>query len=212
MSLLPRDSWQEAWASAVALTVVALQQADPAERCARSGAAWNAAEQAIEVDLLARRYRIQLPDYTVVAVDGGEVPQTEKILILHYLQTASGAPVTGEWIGFAQVPGGELYLGPFRARSVDRLVRAFAGREADLLSVGAALGAVPSDLGDVAATLTALPRVPLALVLYRGDDEFPPSGNLLFDASVTRYLPLEDMVVLAGMAVGRLVRPEGNKR
>jgi hypothetical protein len=59
--------------------------------------------------------------------------------------------------------------------------------------------------------LEALPRVPLAAILWRGDDEFPPTGNLLFDASVTHYLPAEDMVVLAGTAVGRLCGKGGGR-
>jgi hypothetical protein len=209
MSLSLRDSWQEAWATALSLTAEALQQADPDERAARAGAVRT--EGVLGVPLLGQTYQICPPEYAVTAAGGAAVPLTEQLLVLHYLQTATGAPLAGRWIGFEQVPGGELYLGIFRARSVDRLVRYFAGREAELLHAAAPLGGVPADLGDVAVRLEALPRVPLAAILWRGDDEFPPTGNLLFDASVTQYLPVEDMVVLAGMAVGRLCGKGGGR-
>lgn len=212
MSLSLRDSWQEAWQSAVTLTVEALRQADPEERCVCSGAVWRPALSAIDVGLLGQVYRVGVPEYEVTAAaDGSPVPLTEQILVLHYLRTATGAPMVGRWIGFEQVPGGDLYLGNFRARSVDRLVRGFAGREGDLVAAAGLLGGRPADLGDVSVQLDALPRAPLALVLWRGDDEFAPSGNLLFDAAVTQYLPLEDMVVLAGMAVGRLCGRGGGR-
>lgn len=207
MSLSLRDSWQEAWQAALALAVESLQRAEVRERCARSGGQWDPAEGAVEIPFLNQLYRVRPPDFAVsLAAGGTAVPLTEKILILHYLQTASGAPLRGEWISFAQVPGGEHYLPNFRARSIDRLVRAFAGREEALLVAGQALGGSAAGLGDVSVKLAVLPRVPVALVLWRGDEEFPPSGNILFDATVAQYLPAEDMVVLAGMTVAQASR------
>lgn len=205
MSLSPRDSWQEAWQSAIDLAVGELQQADLGECCARSGALWKPEEETIEIDFLNRPYLVRLPAFEVVFAEE-EAPIRERILLLHYLQTASGAKLSGEWIAFSQVPGGELYLGNFRARSVDRLVRAFGGREEKLAEGAEAAGGEAAEYGDVSLQLRALPQVPVMLVLWRGDEEFPPSGNILFDATVTEYLPTEDMVVLAEMAVGQLLK------
>ena len=60
--------------------------------------------------------------------------------------------------------------------------------------------------GDVGVKIQALPFVPLALVLWRGDAEFPAAGNLLFDDSVTEHLPVEDIVILAETVVWKLVK------
>jgi len=43
------------------------------------------------------------------------------------------------------------------------------------------------------------------LVVWRGDAEFPPDGNVLFDGSVSEYLPVEDTVILAETVVWKLV-------
>ena len=204
MSLSPRDSWQEAWQSAIDLSVGELQKADLEERCARSGALWKPEEETIEIDFLNRSYLVRLPTFEVVFAEEAP-PIRERILLLHYLQKASGTKLSGEWIAFTQVPGGELYLGNFRARSVDRLVRAFGGREEKLAEVAGTVGGDTAEYGDVSLQLRGLPQVPVMLVLWRGDEEFPPSGNILFDATVTEYLPTEDMVVLAEMAVGLLL-------
>lgn len=201
---MPQDSWQEAWQIAVDLAVEALRKANFAERCVKSGAHWRPDEGVAELLFLNQWYRVQPPTFEVKLVNGEEVPIKEKILILHYLQTASGAPLAGEWIAFAQVPGGELYLANFRARSVDRLVRAFAGREQALVEAAQGMGGSQAEHGDVSVELRPLPRVPMALVLWRGDEEFPTSGNLLLDGRVAEYLPLEDIVVLAEMVVSRL--------
>ena len=199
------EGWQEAWRMSIDLTVAALEKADLRDRCEKSGAVWRPEAGAIELTLLNRVYRVLSPGFEVVLAETGEeAPIAEKILILHYLQTAGGATLSGKWITFGEVPGGEIYLPVFNARSIDRLVRAFSGQEKALIEAAQAMGGTELDLGDVSVQIKALPRVPIALTLWRGDDEFPPSGSLLFDDSATTYLPMEDMVVLAGMLVGQV--------
>jgi hypothetical protein len=46
----------------------------------------------------------------------------------------------------------------------------------------------------------------VGLVLWKGDEDFPPEGNILFDASVASYLPVEDIVILTEMVVWKLVK------
>ncbi len=57
--------------------------------------------------------------------------------------------------------------------------------------------------GDLGFQLWPLPRIPISLLLWRGDDEFPAGGSLLYDRSAPHYLPdlLEE---LAGLTVWRL--------
>ena len=52
----------------------------------------------------------------------------------------------------------------------------------------------------------AFPRVPITLVLWRGDDEFPPDGNILFDRSISDYLTTEDVNVLCETIAWTLVK------
>jgi len=50
-------------------------------------------------------------------------------------------------------------------------------------------------------TVNALPYIPLTFVLWQGDGEVPPSGNILFDETAAKWLCAEDLVVLAGLPV-----------
>jgi hypothetical protein len=43
-------------------------------------------------------------------------------------------------------------------------------------------------LGDLSFTIRPLPRIPITIVLWRGDQEMPPGGNLLFDSTAIHYL------------------------
>lgn len=145
------------------------------------------------------------PGGEVEVEDGQPLPEREQVLLLHYLCRASGAPPEKQWISFSEVPGGSLYVGPFRQRCLVPFLRRFGTDPAALAAAAAALGAEPLALGDSAYALAAVPKVFLAFVLWLGDAEFPPNASILFDRSVRDYLPAEDCVVLAQTAVKYLI-------
>jgi hypothetical protein len=57
--------------------------------------------------------------------------------------------------------------------------------------------------GDLAFEVRPLPRVPLTIVLWRGDEEVADGGTLLFDSSATAFLP-DLLQELAWLTVWRL--------
>ena len=62
------------------------------------------------------------------------------------------------------------------------------------------MGAEPLAIGDVSFVLRFFDKVPVAFVLWVGDDEVPPSASIMFDGSANRILSTEDMTVVAGLA------------
>jgi len=163
---------------------------------------------------LGREYVVSHPDGLVLEADGQPAPVTEAILLLLYLTESTGRALEGRWVGFEQLSGGPGYLASFRGRVVAPLLRAFGPRPDALLPAAAALDGKPLDLGDAAVRLPALPCLPLAYVIWGGDEEFPPSATVVFDASVEGYLDAEAVTVLAELASRRLaeaVNPPSGK-
>jgi len=137
--------------------------------------------------------------------DEAEVPLQERILICHYLLHATGEPPSGELITFRQIPDGHFYFDAFQRRARDPFLIVF-GRSPDLFRACAPkLGGRPCEIGDVGMTFQVFPRIAVQLVLWRGDDEFPPEAGILFDSSIQHYLPVEDIAVMTGMLVYRLM-------
>jgi hypothetical protein len=184
-----------------------LLQSDIRERCTKGGAVYNEADSLIELPFVNCTCRIHLPDLAFGPLeDGTELRLSEQILILHYLNTASGVSLSNEVITFGQIPDGTFYVPAFRRRSIDWLVSVFGRKPDALFEAAERIGGRPADYGDVAVMFQALPRVPVTFVLWRGDEELPPSGNVLFDSTISQYLPTEDVAVLAGMLVAKLCR------
>jgi hypothetical protein len=137
------------------------------------------------------------------------LPIQQEILLLHYLHGAwasGGAATAGEWIAFQEIPDGRFYLDAFQRRAKNPLVQTFGHDPERLLELAtASFGATPLDQGEFSMVVKALPLVPVALILWRGDEEFPPEGNILFDRSISKILSAEDVAWLAGMVVYPLI-------
>ncbi len=181
--------------------------ADIAGQCRKSGARLAPAADAAVIRHLNQEYKISLPGGEVSLVDGKEaVPVRDKILILHYFLRASGAPLTGELITYKELQEGINYYPTFFKRAIEPIVKNFSAAPPKLPEIAGRLGGRRADFGDAAVTIDAFPRVPLTVVVWRGDKEFGPDGNILFDSTITGYLPTEDITILCEIIAWKLVR------
>jgi len=150
-------------------------------------------------------YVVSHPDGIVIDADGSPTEVSVAILLLLYLLESTGRDLEDRWVSFEQLPGGAGYSGSFRGRVVGPVLGAFGSHPDTLAQAAEALDGVPLGLGDAAVRLPALPRIPIAYVLWRGDDEFAASASVVFDASIEGYLDAEVVTVLAELATRRLV-------
>jgi len=175
--------------------------------CLKSGASYIESRNAISLEYLDRLYLISLPDIEISFSDSEEeVPLYDKILILHYLNGAKGTPNSNKLITFKELRDGAVYFPTFYKRSIKILLDNFSEEPDRLLDVAGVLGGCKADFGDAAVTIYAFHHVPVTLVLWKGDEELAPEGNIMFDSTISDYLPTEDITVLCQTIVLRLVR------
>jgi hypothetical protein len=164
----------------------------------------------LTLNALNQEVSIPWPDFTFAVEKGAaEIPIQQQILYLHYLCGAlasKGAGAKGEWISFQEIPDGRFYMDAFQRRAKNPMVMTFGEKPELLLKVATEVyGAAPFDQGDVSVVVQSLPLVPIALILWKGDEEFPPEGNVLFDRSIVGLLSAEDVAWLSGMVVYPLI-------
>jgi len=182
----------------------------PLETATRAGVSYQ--EGAFRVPFFGTEYLVSWPGSAAQrAADQAEADIATRILVLHYLLNADGAPLEDKWIAFRNLPGGLGYDAAFQGRANVRLAHAFGSNLAAFESAARSLGGERLDFGDAAFSFRLLPRVWLAVVLYLADDEFPASANVLFDGAASHYLPTEDLAVLGGMLAGRLIKAARGK-
>lgn len=183
-----------------------LAAADPAEvsgralaRAADGGYDLAFLNQPLFVDPQARRF-----------LDGERNPSPKlerpllALTVLVYLLSAVEAEEAGEPVSARDLPAGHFFRGP-HALPTHRIVERFGEDMAGFLAAGNALGGVPVDLGDAAVRLAPLPRVPLFLLFWEADEDFPAEASVLFDRSISRHLPPDAIWGLVNLVVDLLV-------
>jgi len=182
---------------------------DVEQQCLKSSAQYLLidSQKVIFIEYLNQSYRITLPDIEISLTNSEErVPLKDKILILHYLTQAKGTPTSNKLIAYKELPEGANYFSTFSKRAIKPLVDHFGKEPSLLVDAAAKLDGQKANYGDVAVTINAFSRVPITFVLWQGDEEFPPEGNVMFDSTISDYLSTEDINVLCEAIAWRLVK------
>ncbi len=176
-------------------------------QCRKSGTHYLGSQRAIAIEYLHQQYLITLANTGVSLMNKKEeVPLLDKILLLHYFTQAKGTPISNQLISFKELPEGAGYFPTFYQRAIKPLATYFGNEPHRLPAMAKLLDGREADFGDVSVTIDALSRVPLTLVLWRGDDEFPAEGSIMFDRNISDYLPTEDIIFLCQSTAWRLVK------
>lgn len=166
-----------------------------------------------QLPLFGAQVRCAAPDYRFVSGAGVELPEFQQLLLLYYFATADGAGLSGRWVSFADLPGGRMYSQAFQGYSGDEVVKAFGLDLPAFKSACEQAGGLPEAVGDAAYTFQALPLVSARFVYWLGDEDFPSSCKILFDAHATHYVPIDACAILGSSLAQRIIKraPEKNR-
>jgi len=160
----------------------------------------------LSLRFLGKTYALSWPDLAARKADGGACGDDLRILVLDYLRHGDGSEPTGRWIGYQELPDGAFYRYAFQGYTGDQLVRDLRGDTARFRRAAESLGGRPLDMGDAGYRFMALPKIPLAVVWWAGDDEFPSNATVLFDGGASRYLPTDGLAILGRMLCRSLAK------
>lgn len=156
----------------------------------------------LSLSSLGQEVRIRCSDWEITP----ELDDWHHLMLLHYLDTADGTPVSGELMRFGDLPGGMVRGGGFDRDSEQILSRDWGTRPLRLVeSACRALGGriVPSN-ADLCAVFDLFPLYPMTLKLWFADEEMPGSGRLLLDKSASHFLSVEDAVTAGDLLLEKL--------
>ncbi len=180
-----------------------LRQRDPREFAARGGAEFS--DGVLRVKFYGEAHVITFPELEVrVEATNKPCGLNRSSMFSYYFLTADGAPLAGKWLAFRELPGGMFYHQAYQGYSGDRLAKAIDNHAGVFERAAKNLNGMKLDLGDAAFAFDALPRVRVAAVYHAGDEDFPASANVLFDASASHYLPTDALGGVGSALVDRL--------
>ena len=154
--------------------------------------------------LLGREYKISWPEYAIEAVDGPVPPLPTQTFLLRCLLEAKDVSWDGQWKTFREMPWGEMYHKPYSGRVLTRAAFSFGTRVAAFRAACEKLGATPLDHGDAGFEFGFFGPYRVQILVWEGDDEFPPNAQVLYTANFADGFSAEDRVVAGDILIGHI--------
>ena len=175
-------------------------QLDPQEAVARTGAQWDGEE--FYVNLLGRDYAISHPVYALRALDGGNLPPLSvQTFLLRYLLESKAVSWNGEWKTFREMPWGEMYIKPYTGRVLTRAAFTCGTRVAAFRAACEKLGAEAVKHGDAGYQFRLVGNYHMQILVWEGDEEFPPNAQVLYSGNFAEGFAAEDRVVAGDILI-----------
>lgn len=186
------------------------QEIDPKEISERTGFFYDEEKKVFTVVFMGSTYEISFPDYKISHKEDekGVYPLEEamnaKIFMVRYLSEKAKAPSSGKFLTYREVPWGEVYFRQFQGRCLMRLAFSYGNKLEAFKKVMTAMGAKPLEQGDCAFELEFMEGFFIRLILWEGDDEFPPSSQILFSDNFAVTFAAEDLAVAGDICINMM--------
>jgi len=192
------DAFEKAWDD--------IRHFEPQEMCHLAGVAPPDGRGWIWVPMLGENYAVLLEEGRVLQ-DGKDPAREDKgLIVLHYLIGAMALEPSGNLISFRELRGGDVYWAAYEGRSIRRIQDFFGDRPEALTEAVTTMEHKRAGLGDIGYTIKALPKIPVTVVVWKGDEEIPAAANVLWDDSIRYFLHTEDVAVLGGIVASELIK------
>ena len=174
-----------------------LLSSHPAEVCRRTETLYHPAYEGFLLPVYNRRYLVLPKMKKILRMEWNDKTVEEGLsslfylMVLVYLTEAKDFKPTHTWISEKDLLGGSTFFrGPHQLQ-VKEVEDLYGKNPEAFLKAGQRLGGSEILYGDKGVALEVFPKVPLAYILWKEDEEFPPRVGVLFDSTISSHLPLD---------------------
>lgn len=182
---------------------------DPKEAASRCGASYDPVTQSLRARLLYVDYELTWPAFSIRSKDqtGFALENLPaQMLLMRYLLEGCESIGSGEFLPYREMPWGEVYLKPFTGRCLNRAAFTFGTRLEAFERAMLKLPAIKIPKGDAAYQIEVMPGYEVRLIVWEGDDEFPPNSQILFSDNFPRAFSAEDRTVVGDILISDIKR------
>ena len=173
------------------------READPVEIAGRlPHTAWDG--KRFVVNLMGTSFTISHPEVEILPVGR---PLPVQTFLLRYLLEGKTVPFLGNWKTFREMPWGELYIKPYTGRVLTRAAFTFGTRVDAFQKAAEKMGATAVPHGDAGYEFQMVDNYRIRLLIWAGDEEFPPSAQVLYSDNFEEGFAPEDRVVAGDILI-----------
>jgi len=160
----------------------------------------------VQYDFVANKFIMESFDQEII-VDASNFtitspsPLGEKLLhrlgyffdlaCLWYLGKAKNKPLSGKLVSPASLSGGEIFQKGTHVLPLDQIASRYGNNLEGFYKRGEELGGQQLEHGDASLLLHPFPRVPVTMIFWESDEDFPARVDMFFDATCEQHLPTD---------------------
>ena len=152
---------------------------------------------AFRMTLLGTEYTITWPEYTIAPVPALPV----QTFLLRRLLEGTNKVWLGTWKTFREMPWGEMYNTPYTGRVLTRAAFTFGFKLGKFAAACEKLGGRKLSHGDEGYEFDFFGPFKIQILMWAGDDEFPPSAQVLYTENFADCFAAEDRVVAGDILI-----------
>lgn len=185
------------------------EKLDPVEAAQRCGVKYDAEKQEFTVRLLYTDYQVSWPKFAIASdtADGFALKNLPaQMLIIRFLLEGKASKGTGAFLPYRDMPWGEVYIKPFTGRCITRAAFTFGTRLEAFKKAMAKIPAIELKNGDASYQFEIMPNYEVRLIVWEGDEEFPPNTQILFSDNFPEAFSAEDRTVVGDIFISDIKR------
>ena len=157
------------------------------------------------VNLLGRDFAIAHPVYAIRALDEQPLPPLPtQTFLLRYLLESKDVAWGGTWKTFREMPWGEMYIKPYTGRVLTRAAFTFGTRVDAFKAAAEKMGAAPLPHGDAGYQFDLIGGYQMQIMVWEGDEEFPPNAQVIYSDNFETGFAAEDRVVAGDILISTI--------
>jgi hypothetical protein len=171
--------------------------AEPAAAERRALVEYDPSTGRIAIASLGQAFVLDVPARLI----GGVTPVAETLLdrlgyvlrpaLVFYAALAKAIEPAGRLVLPMELAGGDVFIRGSHQLPLDDLAARFQDGADAVAERALLLGGQEAQLADAAFRFWPLPRIPVTIAYWFGDDEFEPRSSLMFDATAEEHLPID---------------------
>ncbi|NNL43760.1 MAG: DUF3786 domain-containing protein [Desulfobacterales bacterium] len=131
------------------------------------------------------------------------------LFIIHYLLTSKEIEISNEWISEKDIPGGTTFFRGPHEIPTNLISLRFNNNINEFRERCEQLHGIPLNMADAAYRFKITPRIPVAVLYWEGDDDFPADSKILYDRTIAEHLASDVIYALAAGICQRLGKSTG---
>ena len=188
---------------------------DPERVADNAIARFDACKSTYALACLGQDILVSLPEREIHGISAlgrlltDEFSTYSRLSILKYLIHSTNLPLSGQLVRPSDLPGGDIFVRGTHVLPLNKMADRYGNDIDGFVTTGRRLGGTRCDYGDMSIRLLPFPRVPVVIIVWSGDQEFPPKSSLLLDSSCVSQIPVDIVWSTAMMAIEMMLADVG---